>query len=45
MPVKDWSRYPKNWKEIRRAILERADICAWKRRMISGKCLVSIARN
>lgn len=28
MPVKDWSKYPKNWKsEIRPAILERANNC------------------
>ena len=27
MPVKDWSRYPPNWREIRRAILARADHC------------------
>lgn len=27
MPVKDWSRYPKNWQEIRRAILDRAGHC------------------
>ena len=27
MPVKDWSRYPPNWREIRRAILARAGHC------------------
>lgn len=25
MPIKDKSRYPKNWKEIREQILERAE--------------------
>lgn len=24
MPIKDWSKYPKNWKKIRQEILERA---------------------
>ena len=27
MPIKDWSRYPKNWREIRHVILERAGHC------------------
>ncbi len=28
MPIKDWSKYPKNWKsEIRPAILKRANHC------------------
>ena len=27
MPVKDWSKYPKDWKEIRKRILDRDDHC------------------
>lgn len=27
MPIKDWSRYPKNWKAISQAIRERAGDC------------------
>lgn len=27
MPIKDKSRYPSNWKEIRQRILERANNC------------------
>ena len=27
MPVKDWSRYPENWKEISQQIRERAGNC------------------
>jgi len=27
MPIKDWSKYPKEWKKISKAVIEKANNC------------------